>query len=665
MTLPANLFIDTPETEDVSLHQLSNDSDSWPEDITQKMKERIPSIRGLNIVVKIMKKDEENGAATGSVIVNSTEKSIVVPLIIKDFMLYPLDVMIAEGKLLPLTPAYISAVLSKNEMFDKIEEFPTFGGLGRFEDANLWNAIYPPSMGRYAYASAGGYPILESIADGLDGSELKSFLTEKKNEKIAARLLSGPHKDVVVKLAKLQAVNMNEYRQGIENLIPRSFAMLKVDGPNKYTLLSNSDQVFHPTLTQVDRPTAMGIISKISDRVEDDINEVDQIGEKILMMPSPKNNVILADEDREIVEDAEEFDHYVVKTKNGINLEGVVVPRIIDFDQKLTDMKLFIGKGNQASYQPKIFGVRVKNSRFMPEHGTMKLGQTGTFMFQPDGSHALATVPVTITAIMEDMGEYVIKAVDMLGVTIKLSVSRNDNDRSLKRIAKLDTLHYRIPAVMKWVPLETFHEVSNSEYSYAVKEAATKLTDKPVTLISTGYDQFAMRGVQKYASSMKWDPSNLERYQVKFILGSMGCGETKMASAIHTARVRGYSELHNLSFPKLAYEKVAEVKPLADRLNKIAGKLKSNLLKEASYMDNAQTLDALLSLNFVTPQNITKFISKIPALKSAISHLASCLVASRLGLKEIPEQSASGAMSRLVEVVEGLEKLRAVQQIGE
>jgi hypothetical protein len=80
-------------------------------------------------------------------------------------------------------------------------------------------------------------------------------------------------------------------------------------------------------------------------------------------------------------------------------------------------------------------------------------------------------------------------------------------------------------------------------------------------------------------------------------------------------------------------------------------------------MENAQTVDALLSLNFVNPDNLGKFVAKIPLFKAAISHLASCLLASRIGVREIPERSASGAMSKLVDVVRGLEAIRATQSI--
>lgn len=663
MSLPANLFVDTPEMEDASLHQLSNDVDSWPEEIVQKVKERIPSSAGLNMMVKFMKKDEETGVATGSVTVHSPNEAIVIPLIIKDFMMYPLDVMIAKKKLLPLNQDYFDAVMNKNDVFAKVEEYPMFGGLGRFEDANLWNAIYPPSLGRYAYASA-GYDILDSISDTIDGREFKAWLKQPGNEKVAARLLFGPHKEVVQKVANLQPVNMNEYRQGVENLIPRSIVMLRYDGPNKYSILSNSDKLFHPAiLSGLTRNECERHLSKLCDNVADDINDVDQNGEKLLMLPEGKNEVILAKEDMEIPEEAREYDHFSVKNKNGVNVEGVVIPKVIDFDMKLTGLRLFVGK-TESTYQNNIYGVRIKNSRFKPQ--TCKIpcvGQTGCFIYQPDNSNALATVPVTVTAVVDDVGNTIVKAVDLTGAPLRLKLT-DEMSFDMQRIALMGPRSYMIPGRMRWLPLEGFQEVSNSPEDYSIKQASERLTTHPVTVIGTGYDMYAMRGVSKYASVLGWDASCLKSSEAKFLLASLGCGKEKIAHIIKKASTHGSAEVHGLDFKPLANEKIAEARPLAEHLYARALELRSNLIKEASYLENSQTVDALLSLNFVTPTNISKFVSKIPQLKSAVSTLASCLIASRLGIKEIPELSTSNAMSRLVEVIDGLEKLRAVQTVG-
>jgi hypothetical protein len=659
MVMPANLFIDAPDVQDVSLSQLSNEMEVWPEEIIQKFKERIPESTDLNIMVKFMKKDEENGTATGSIIVNGADRAAVIPLIIKDFMLFPLDVMIAKGRLLPLTPTFFAAIFQKGELFQAIEEYPTYGGLGRFEDANLWNATYPPSLGRYAYASA-NYPILDSIADTIkNASELKTWLVANPNHYVAFR--KNGHVDLLQKLGNLQAVNMSEYAQGKESLIPRNIAVLRREGPDKYTILRNSDTVFSPAITpDVSYHDCMSFVSKLTGSVGDAMNEVDRNGEKLLMLPAPKDNVVLARTDSEIAESADSFDSYAVMSNTGVTVLGQVIPKVIDFDQKTVNLKIFLGKTMQTM-QPDIWGVRLKNGP-VKIHGSLPaIGQTGTFVYQPEDSHALCTIPVTVVmASSHGPCGLTLKVTDLMGRPLRLRTSR---EMDVHRIALLNG-EYILPGGMKWVPMSGFSPVSSSAESYAVKIAGAKITDRPVSLLSTGFGQFSMKGVDKYASALGWDRTNLHSYQAKFLLASLGCGEKQILGVIKHAQVQGKAELHNLNFPPLMAEKIAEKLPTAEKLVKLAKLLRHNLFKEASYIDNAQTVDALLALNFVNPDNIAKFIGKIPQLKSAISTLASCVLASRVGMKEIPEEAASTAMHRLIEVVEGLEKLRAAKEIA-
>lgn len=672
MNMPMNLFIDTPEMQDSSMHQLSNDTETWSEEIIQKMKERVPESASMNMMIKFMKKDDENGVATGSVIVNSKDKAAIIPIVIKDFMLYPLDVMIAEAKILPLTSEYFQGVFSSNEIFEKIEEYPTYGGLGQFDNANLWNTIYPPNLGRYAYASVGdpgsgarsndysGSPIMDSIKGSVDGSIIKEAL--EKDPRLHAIYHKNGHSGFIQKIAYLKPVNMNEFRQGVESQIPRSIVMLRAGNPNKYNILSNSDEVFHPGISpEIPREMCHKLISKLCADPEDEINDVDQNGEKLLVIPEGKDDVFLTTEAYEKPVYADEFGHYAVRTKTGVSVEGVVIPHVVDFDQQRRPLKMFLGK-TLSTVQPEISGVHIENSSFTIKGSMPKVGQTGTFVFIK-GPKAVATIPVTVTSICGDGCCVCLKVTDLQGVPLKLKISPT-SEHAL-RIIPSGEREYLLPTSMKWIAMEDFGEITNSQEDYIMKSAQSKLTVDPVKLISTGYGHFAIKGLDKYAAACGWDPSMLERYQVKFLMTSLGAPQVKIAKAIKQASAIGSSEIHNLKKTMLSQEKVASAMPLAKELSEtVERRFKADLIKVAGYMENTQTIDAMLSLNFVTPDNISKYVSKIPQFKGAISSLCGCLLASRLGMKEIPEQSASSALVRLLEVVDGLERLKVSQNMG-
>jgi hypothetical protein len=634
--LPTGLFIDSPEMNDVSLSKLSQDPNSWAEEIIQKLKERVPQSNGLSMIVKFLKKDDEHGTATGAVTVNTADKQVSVPIIIREFMLYPLDVMLADQKILPLTPDYFMGVFQSTNPFLRLEEYPMYSGLHRFEDSSLWQAHFPPGQGRYAYASA-GYTILDNISGTIGGEELRKAITDDPT--IAVGFSKHGHADVIKKLANLKAVNMNEFRQSSENLIPRNIAMLRAEGPNKYTILSNSDEVFSPaTAGPMDRHSMYGLVSQISDCVKDTMNEVDSNGEKMLYLKqSPESDISLELPYREKPVFADEFDHYRVIKKDGVSVEGVVIPKVINFDMSPVNLKVFLGK-TMGTVQEQICGVRLDNSSFKLKGQPPRTGQTGVFVYMSGENKALATLPVTIKAIADEMGDFRAKVVDLQGHTFNIRIGgfyqQGEQEHildPLKRIAKVAD-GYVLPNQFFFVPMEGFFEVSSNEADYMTKVASQHKTATPVTLISTGHGQYSMKGVDKYASAMGWDKTNLEGWQAKFLLASLGAGEIKTAALMKEAKKHGASVDYHMNLVPLKSEKIAKAMPTARRMIAKVATLKQDTFKLASQLENAQTVDAVLSLNFINPDNIAKFVGFLPRLKATISNLCGLLMAARLGI---------------------------------
>ena len=680
MTLPANLFVDTPEAEDPSMTSLGNDASSWPEEIITKLKERIPSCATASLSIKFMHKDEEMGAATGSITVTNGEVAAVIPIIIKEFMLFPLDVIMSEGRILPLTSQHYGEIfqLPGQESFAGLSEFPMLDMTSRYmRGENLNNAIFPPNQGRYAFASAetddaqfaAHYPILASVAKNFDGKAF--FKGATSDERTVANFFNNGHMPMLKKLANAQPVNLGEFRQSADKLVQKDLHVLSKDGPNRYSILSGSLGHFSPAFSGLDRLGLHKFVSEITDHSEDVLNDLDQNGEKILAPVSDSGNTVFASKHtQEDVVVAENFGRYNVRTKSGVNVLGVVVPMVLDFDQNRIGAKLFLGKTNSVM-QDQIAGVKVNDSSWFPCGTSPTVGQTGTFFYHEKDRSALATIPVTIRSVMklDDCGNcsLQIRAVDIYGKNVNLQISEGCNQ--LERIASMGInskgeREYMIPSKMEWIPMEGFDEVTNSAVDYNIKTAANTLTGDPVVFIGTGYNQYSARGLDKYASAAGWDRSNLTHPQASFLLANLSVPTEKIAQVLKQASTWGRVEIHNVIYPPLESEKIAQFVPKAKEIAARASSLRCDLTKEASYIENAQTVDAMLSLNFVSPDNIAKFISKIGIFKACISHLCSCVLASRIGVREIPEQAAASAISKLTEVVSGLEALRATQSIG-
>lgn len=679
MTLPNNLFIDTPEVEDISMTQLSSDSSEWAEDIITKLKERIPNSANASLSIKFMKRDDEIGAATGSITVATQDKTAVIPIIIRDFMLYPLDVFMFEGRVLPLNPeTFAEAFFSGSEQpLDSLAEYPLIGRTGYYlGQDSLQNTIYPPNWGRYAFASAQypehtekNYPMLDKVATGIDG---KAFWKKASADpKVIAGFHNTGHLPVLKKLANTQPVNMQEYRQSVDKLTHRPINVLFKEGPNRYNLLSSSAKSFNPAMSTMDRLEVCHFLSKACDKVDSYLHDVDQNGEKVILLEDTTGGEpLLGRPEVPDVEEANNFGVYQVRdSKTGVTHEGLVVPKVIDFDQNIQNTKLFLGK-SASTVQGVIYGIPMRHADWMPEGEAPKVGQTGTFLYHKEGKNGLATVPVTITSVMTDLNkkQMRISATDLHGLEFKIAFSTDKCGCQLHRIAHMKTNHgedlYMVPGFFCWVPMEGFIELASSKLEHHVKVAGEHRGGASITIIEKGYGQYAVRGLDKHAHAMEKDPNHLQRHEVSFLLANCGLSEEKIAQVYKMAKRAGHIQISNIQRPELWSEKVAANYPRAQELVKIAEGLRNDFLKVASYVESTQTVDALLSLNFVTAENIANFVSKIPLFKAAQSHLASCLLASRLGIKEIPEESTATAIAKLGDVIEGLEALRASQTMG-
>lgn len=82
-----------------------------------------------------------------------------------------------------------------------------------------------------------------------------------------------------------------------------------------------------------------------------------------------------------------------------------------------------------------------------------------------------------------------------------------------------------------------------------------------------------------------------------------------------------------------------------------------DLLKTASVMVSQDTVDSILGVNFLTQENMYKFVDMIPQLEDAQQVLAQLLMASRLGLP-INSSPVRGAMFSVDSILNSLRELR-------
>jgi hypothetical protein len=83
--------------------------------------------------------------------------------------------------------------------------------------------------------------------------------------------------------------------------------------------------------------------------------------------------------------------------------------------------------------------------------------------------------------------------------------------------------------------------------------------------------------------------------------------------------------------------------------------------KKASALVDTASVDAILALNFLNPENVDTFIEFLPQLEEASTKLASVVLAAQIGLQSIPKTAAVRAMFALEDVINGLKSLKTYQ----
>ena len=254
-------------------------------------------------------------------------------------------------------------------------------------------------------------------------------------------------------------------------------------------------------------------------------------------------------------------------------------------------------------------------------------------------------------------------------------VKLTDNQKSDLGPLMGPNANYIVSAKMFFVRMPRLCEVSESPEDF--KRISLPHLDKSPVKIAMANGRYIFRGgsIPSYQSASpgvgsmvdahhivkkaSFDFNSLSRYEAEFLLASWGLPMDKTAEVLNKVKDRIYLEVHHLNFPPLpGNEKTAsskiEVQEYARSLRAPIGEL----LKIAANLEDAQSVDTILSLGFVNDENINRFASAKPMLWEASNMLAKMLLASRLGMKDIPEEAARSALSHLQKVIDGLGRLK-------
>jgi len=706
-----NLFSEDPQFRRVQYKKLSDNVKEWQEEIGALVSEKLPKDLGLDVTMVFQNVDEEKGYAVGSAVAKdrNSGKSIGVPVIVKSWHLAPIDLFFSEGKVYPLTDKNVAKSFFQNSIGAGIA---TRKPPPNMADDSFADNQTPPLGGKYSYSSPlSMIKLLEGTLGGEDLELMKEAVAKQPS------LLGAFHKhgtfDVICKFA---AENPKQDMQDtINKKRAQSLFTVKKDGPDAYRLYSSSDEVYDPCMIATDRQGLKNWIelkrAELWDFEKDPLHSIDTYGHFTIEPPkSPygvecdgptgsgvdgsgsygaslgkHRNPWVFDplQDDLSVNTIDKFGRYGVRDADGVLAKGWVIPNVVSFDGKPVSTKLFLGKA-LASIQGRICGIALQDSdddvALQPDRPDT--GKIGTLLYR-EGDRVLATVPFQVTSVTVYKKMRSLGVVDYKGNIANLIISPNiegmirvaDTQKSALGPLLGSGANYIVSAKMSFVRMPRLCSVSDSPDEFN-KLTVGHLDDNPVKVASAN-GRFIFRGgeIPRYAAGpartggygpfrkIAFDFNSLAKHEAQFLLRTWGLNHEKTAEVMNGASKHITLEVHHLNFKPMPHEvKLASIDPARQRIISSMKTPVDELLKIAANLEDAQTVDSVLGLGFLNEENISRFASVRPMLWEVCHMLGKLLLGSRMGMNDIPEEATRSALTHLQRVIDGLDRLRLLDE---
>lgn len=659
--VPLFIEVKLPSVEKLAFEaKLSDNADTWPKEVLDELLKQ-HSYMGVYDISPIMTEvNGDRGMGIGFFQVSNTSstaalgpggeavramqgvKTVRVPIIIKDSKLCPLDVMMqSDGKAFPLNERRVREALHRPQLFDAIKKSPG--------DQSLVESLYPPTARQRGLQAGqivdapqmkiGSHKprfLLSAIAPTVLQGDLDKVASVLENDVELARALAfnPATREALQFIDTFDATTAADVAKVAAAITRPDVIQVSRDG-EVYRLKMANSQDFSPEVVEADRPTMMELAG------EDLVRSADKDG-AVTVTTDPVVRDVLEDEVAEVIT---RFGEYRVKTVDGKELMGWVFPMVLDFDGTSLPMQLFTN-GSNSAVQPQIAGSLVGKSsnivRGKPEG-------YGFFYRVTASGNVLAFIPVEIKSSFADEGGEGYLASTMMGMPITVRFAPGSRE-----IIMTGPEEYTLPADVRWAALGEAIPLMSDPGEFA-KVAFLKDVRNTVKIVSdrTTWSFKDGPGLNKVAH--RWR-EGLTGENAMFMACTFGMDPTIAAKALVKAAKVGYAEVRGCREIHIHQEKLAAARAEAAQMMAEVPR-KRLLLKEAASLDDMTTVDHILSLGFLNPENLKVFINYLPEMDETVSKLAEILVAVRTGMKDVPEESVKSAMERLDEVISGLKEL--------
>jgi hypothetical protein len=708
-----SLYLDSlPERDDefkkeaAYAARLGEEVENWPQELSSELLKQLPFLSDYELNVNLDRVDTQRGFAFGYAdLANKTERPeaehdehgmphIRVPIVVQEKSVKPFSMYLDGDAVLPLTEERVREALFNPGTFDISQTLP--------RDPSLVEPLMPPTRtgagygGEYKMASARP-DLLRAIAPTISEKDASSFI-QKLSSDATLRVgfkRAGVVDDLIEVFDKTKRASAEERLAFVaESIQPTVVTLHKLPGGD-FLVKSASVNALNPQDMQgqavpaeetgIDPAAAQSMVP----------------GQTVTSVTEP---IELEEPFESKLKPVEEFGQYTVVDTMGNKLTGWVFPVTLAWDGAFSKQPIAVfSNGSAYAMQDSIVGELIGKSTALPKED-QPVGE-GVF-FTTLGANAICTAPITVRSTMAGPdGLPKILAFDAFGQ--QLSVSFVDGLSSPQRVSDME---YAFPKTWNFMRLngqtqlqgggqdmsgEEGMEEGMGGMSDAPKSAKPKAkggdkksdkkpakkddkggekkekSEKPTVQVNVGeqvkkektsavlffnggYNIQGGCGLDKLAAEYRYDMSPVD---AEFMLGLLGVDGITAKQKVAECRRKGSVKLAGLKTITLLGERYSESVKTASAILAKLPNLRRDLTKEAAVLEDKDTVNNLLALNFINPENLSEFVSYIPELEETSERLAEMLLYNYLGMNELPEGAIARSMKGLEDVLVGLKNL--------
>lgn len=592
-----NLFFEQTYEKTAGTKKVSNRAADWGKEALNQFFSDFPMLSNAPARITFKEKDQDKGYGIGAINIGTYS----LPVIIRDFQMFPFDVAISQDSVVPFTKETVQLLLSSKDAFSSLQKDESPDAFMRFFDTPFGTG---PGT---AMEKGGEWSVLARI-------EEKGLCSDGMKEKMASLL-----KDDMTLLSKVGKNNV--LRDGLSKIAQMetpeelfsSEGMMKQAEPDIQYIYEDGQGTF----TKLSGNTYLGQYS-----VKTGLEEHEIAGEpRILATESEKTA---------------SFSPKYMKT------EGVVY-KLANEESVLVNnegaYRVLVGKDHsmvkRAGYSAGVVNDLVKLA------SVPSAGDTG-FLFDPERGQVKTGIVDMIKVAFEPKSMSRISgAMYYDGKMCKFATLRGITDATLDK----NTLY--VPE--NWVFAKLGEEIPMSKLGEALDERIHNVE----VVKCIGQDLYEFRGpvLRKYAE--RRDIYDCDRHKVAFSLLQCGAG---IEDVTKIAELRpGESHVVKTAL-RLPYE-MPEVEAY---LSKFASQGTPNedylfdtaeVLKLAVELGAQTGVDAVLGTAFLKKDTLNRFIEMLPAFEDTLSSLAKLLLYVRMGADGLNEYEIKRTMDHMSAVV--------------